>query len=324
MNAIRVHAFGGPEVLTLEEADAPRAGRSQVLVRIRAAGVNPVDTYIRSGAYTSKPALPYVPGTDGAGTVDALGEGVTGVSVGDRVYVAGVAPGTGSGTYAELAVCEAHQVHAIPPHVSFAQGAAVNVPYGTAYQALARRARAQAGETLLVHGATGGVGIAAVQLGLAYGMRVYGTGGSERGRQLLRDQGLTHVLDHGSPSYLDEFMSMTGGRGADVILEMAAHINLGKDLGLLARHGRVVVIGNRGPIEINARLAMQREGAIIGMMYSGLSPAETDGIHCALVAGLANGTLKPVVGRELPIAEAARAHAAVMEPGAFGKIVLVL
>ncbi len=323
MKAIRVHAFGDPDVMKLEETEPPRPGRGQVVVRIRAAGVNPVDTYIRSGAYAAKPTLPYTPGTDGAGTIDAVGEDVKGLAVGDRVYVGGTAAGTGSGTYAELARCETRQVHALSEQVSFAQGAAVNVPYGTAYQALIKRAKAEAGETVLVHGATGGVGVAAAQLALAHGMRVFGTGGSERGRRLLEEQGLTNVLDHGSPGYLDEFMAMTGGRGADVILEMAAHINLGRDLGVLARRGRVVVIGNRGNVEINARLAMQRDASILGMLYGSLSPEELDGIHCALVAGLATGVLRPVVGQELPLAEAAGAHRRVMEPGAFGKIVLI-
>lgn len=320
MKAIRVHEFGGPEVLRLEDVEAPGPGPSQVLVRMHAAGVNPVDTYIRSGAYASKPALPYTPGTDGGGVIEALGPGADGMAVGDRVYVAGTV--AGYGTYAEMTVCDSRQVHPLAAHVSFAQGAAVNVPYGTAYQALMKKARAEAGETVLVHGATGGVGIAAVQLALAYGMRVIGTGGSERGRQLLRDQGLTHVLDHGSPTYLDEFMTLTGGRGADVILEMAAHLNLGKDLGLLARKGRVVVIGNRGNIEINARLVMQRDSMILGLLYGGLPAAELDGIHCAIVQGLANRTLNPVVRQELPLAEAPRAHQAVMESGAHGKVVL--
>lgn len=320
MRAIRVHEFGGPEVLRLEQVDAPRPGPSQVLVRIHAAGVNPVDTYIRSGAYASKPALPYTPGTDGAGVIEAVGPSVTGLAPGGRVYVGGTAPG--SGTYAELAVCETSQLHSLPAHVSFSQGAAVNVPYGTAYQALIKKARAEAGQTVLVHGATGGVGMAAVQLALAYGMRTFGTGGSERGRRLLTEQGLTHVLDHSSATYLDEFMTLTGGRGADVILEMAAHLNLGKDLGVLARNGRVVVIGNRGNVEINARLVMQRDSMILGLLYGELPPAELDGIHCAIVTGLANNTLRPVVGQEIPLAEAPRAHKAVMEPGAHGKVAL--
>lgn len=322
MKAIRVHEFGGPDVLRVEQVETPKPGPSQVLVRIHAAGVNPVDTYIRSGAYASKPALPFTPGTDGGGVVEAVGAGVKGATVGARVYVAGTAPG--SGTYAEMALCEASQVHPLPANVSFAQGAAVNVPYGTAYQGLVKIAQAQAGETVLVHGATGGVGIAAVQCALAYGMRVFGTGGSERGRKLLMAQGVPHVLDHSSPMYLDEFMKLTEGRGADVILEMAAHLNLGKDLGILARHGRVVVIGNRANVEINARLVMQRQSKILGFLYGGLPPAELDGIHYAIGAGLANGTLRPVVGQEVPLADAARAHVAVMEPGAHGKVVLTV
>lgn len=321
MKAIRVQKFGGPEVLELTDAGDPVPGRGQVLVRIKAAGVNPVDTYVRTGTYAMKPALPYTPGSDGAGLVERVGDDVRGVKEGDRVYLSGAA----AGTYAGMAICEAAHVHPLPGDVSFAQGAAVNVPYATAYRGLLQRAQASAGETVLVHGATGGVGIAATQIAHALGMRVIATGGSDRGRELVRAQGVDadDIFDHTQAGYLDRLMARTGGRGVDVILEMAAHINLAGDLGLLARNGRVVVIGNRGPIEINARMAMARDAAILGMTLFNAMPEDLRRIHSALVAGLANGTLRPVVGRELPLAQAAEAHRAVIEDKAFGKIVLL-
>jgi len=290
-----------------------------VVVRVKAAGVNPYDTYTRLGTYAIKPALPYTPGGDAAGTVDSVGAGVEDFAPGDRVYVGG----TLTGAYAEQTLAEAWQVHPLPPNVTFAQGAGVNVPYATAYRALWQIARAQAGETVLIHGASGGVGVAGVQLARAAGMTVIGTGGTERGRELAAVQGAHHVLDHRAPDYLDELMKLTAGRGVDVILEMLANVNLAKDLTVLAPKGRVVVIGNRGTIDINPREIMRRDAAVLGMVLFNASRQELASIHAGIVAGLENGTLRPVVGKELPLAEAAQAHRAVMEPGAFGKIVLV-
>jgi NADPH2:quinone reductase len=319
MKAIRVHEFGGPEVMRLEEVPDPEPGPGQVLVEVCAAGVNPVDTYIRSGAYAVKPALPYTPGQDAGGVVRAVGPDVTRGRPGDRVYTAG----TLSGAYAELALCGEAQVHPLAEGVSFAQGAAVNIPYATAFRALFYRAHAEPGETVLVHGASGGVGVAAVQIARAYGLTVIGTGGTDRGRKLVREQGAHHVLDHRAPDYLQQLMDLTGGRGVDVILEMLANVNLGKDLTVLARGGRVVVIGSRGTVEINPRDAMSRDAAILGMVLMNGGEQQLARVHAGLVAGLANGSLRPVIGQELPLSEAPRAHEAVMESGAYGKIVLL-
>lgn len=320
MKAIRVHQFAGPEVMRLEEdVPDPKPGPGQVVVRIHAAGVNPADTYIRAGTYARKPTLPYTPGMDGAGVVEAVGAGVSRVKVGDRVYTAG----TLSGTYAERALCAESQVHCLPQQASYAQGAAMHVPYATAYRALFQLARATPGETVFIHGASGGVGVAALQLARAAGMAVIGTGGTDKGRALVAEQGAHHVLDHRAPDYLDKLMSLTGGRGADVILEMLANVNLAKDLKVLAMGGRLVVIGNRGTIEINPRDAMGRDASIIGMSLWNASEQQLASIHAALVAGLETGTLRPVIGKEMPLADAPRAHTAIMEPGAYGKIVLI-
>jgi len=319
MKAIRVHEFGGPEVLHLEEVPEPQPSAGQVIVRIAAAGVNPVETYIRSGTYALKPPLPYTPGSDGAGTVAAVGQGVTRFAVGDRVYLAGSL----SGTYAERALCEEGSLVPLPANTSFAQGAALYVPYGTAYQALFRRAKAHSGETLLVHGASGGVGIAAVQMARAAGLRVTGTAGTDRGRELVLAEGAHDALDHSAADHFEKALALTGGRGYDVIVEMLANVNLARDLTILARDGRVVVIGSRAPIEINPRDAMMRDASILGMTLRNATPADLAAIYAALAAGLENGTLRPVIGQQIPLAEAPRAHTAVMEPGAYGKIVLV-
>ena len=319
MKAIRVSEYGGPAVMKLEEVPMPQPGASQVLVRNHAAGVNPVDTYLRSNTDNRGPKLPYTPGSDAAGVVEAVGPGVTTVKPGDRVYFGGSA----TGAYAELSLCGETQVHPLSANVSFAQGAAVNVPYATAYHALFNRGHGDTGETVLVHGASGGVGIGAVQLARARGMTVIGTAGTDKGRRLVAEQGAHHVLDHARPGYLDEVLRLTGGKGVDVVLEMLANVNLSNDLGVIAMRGRIVVIGNRGAIEINPRHAMNEDAAILGMALFHASPAQLAGIHAALVEGLANGTLRPVVGQEIPLGQAPRSHEAVMEAGHHGKIVLV-
>jgi NADPH2:quinone reductase len=319
MKAIRVSEYGGPSVLKIEEVPAPQAGPGQVLVRAHAVGINPVDTYLRSNTDNRGPKLPYTPGADAAGVVEAVGTGVTAVKPGDRVYVGG----TVTGSYAELCLCEQAQVHPLPENVSCAQGAAMNVPYATAYHALFNRGHGRAGETVLVHGASGGVGIAGVQLARAGGMTVIGTAGTDRGRRLVAEQGAHHALDHTAPGYFDELMTLTHGRGVDVVLEMLANVNLQKDLGAIAMGGRIVVIGNRGTVEMNPRAAMNKDAAILGMALFHASPAQVAGIHAALVEGLRNGTLRPVIAQEFPLAQGARAHEAVMETGHHGKIVLV-
>jgi NADPH2:quinone reductase len=319
MKAIRVRGFGDPEVMQLEEIPDPRPGPGEVLVRIHAAGVNPVDTYIRAGQYAHKPALPYTPGMDGAGTVLEVGEGVRRVGVGDRVYTAG----SHTGTYAELAVCGESQVFSLPETMDFKQGAAVNIPYATAYRALFHRANAASGEVVLIHGASGGVGIAAVQIARASGMVVLGTAGTEEGRELVQQQGADRVIDHRDPDHFQKVLEITGGRGVHLILEMLANVNLAQDLKILAKGGRVVVIGSRGPIEIDPRDTMMRDASILGMTLMNASERETLSIHTALRSGMRNGTIRPVIGREIPLTEAARAHREVIETSAYGKIVLI-
>jgi NADPH2:quinone reductase len=318
MKAIRVNAFGEPEVLRLEDMPTPKPEPGEVLVRIHATGINPVETYIRAGMYARLPSLPYTPGNDGAGVVEQVAD-VTKFKAGDRVYTAGSI----SGTYAEFALCKKEQVHPLPANVSFAEGAAMGTPYATAYRGLLQRALAKPGETVLVHGASGGVGTAAVQLARAHGLRVFGTAGSDEGFKLVREQGAHEVFDHRAPDHFEKIMKATGGHGVDVIVEMLANVNLGKDLTILAKGGRVVIIGSRGPVEINPRDTMQRDADVRGMILPNTPPAQMASIHADLVAGLENGTLRPVIGKEFPLAGAAVAHQAVMESGALGKIVLM-
>lgn len=319
MKAIRVHAFGEPEVMQLEDIPPLIPGQGEVVVRLHAIGVNPVDAYIRSGLYRPDENLPYTPGLDGAGIIIAIGPGVKHRQAGQRVYVAWSL----SGTYAEEVLCREFQTHPLPDRTSFGQGAAIGVPYGAAFRALFQRAHALAGETVLVHGASGGVGIAAVQLARAAGLQVIGTAGSEVGKALVLAQGAHHVLNHRTEGYLDALQELTCGRGADVILEMLANVNLDRDLGVLAKGGRVVVIGSRGRVEIDPRATIGREASILGMTLYNSDERELASIHAAIGEGLTNGTLRPVVSRELPLADAATAHHAILEGSTFGKIVLI-
>lgn len=323
MKAIVVHEFGGPEVLRYEEVPDPVAGPGQVMIAVKAAGVNPVDAYIRTGTYAAnKPPLPYTPGTDAGGVIEAVGEGVTAFKVGDRVYTGHQA----KGVHAEKVAVPATAVYHLPDNVTFAQGAALGVPYATAYRALIGRGKAQAGETLLVHGATGAVGLATVQIARALGLTVFGTAGSEEGAEVARREGSHQVFSRREEGYLDRAKAATpGGNGFDIILEMLANVNLGKDLPILAQEGRVVVVGNRGTVEINPRDTMPRNADIRGMSLPFTPPTEIPAIHAALRAGLENGSLRPIIAKEIPLAEAERAHREVMDEGghAPGKIVLV-
>jgi NADPH:quinone reductase len=318
MKAIRVTQFGGPEVLKLEEIETPKPGPGQVLVAIKAAGVNPVETYLRTGKYPNLPALPYTPGADGAGMVESVGAGVNAFKPGDRVYVIG-APGT----YAEKVLVSAANVFPLPTDITFSQGAALGVPYGTAHWALFHRGKAQDGETVLIHGASGGVGTAAIQLAKRAGLMVIGTAGSEKGEALVKSEGADVALDHHDPFFAEKLNKATGGKGVDLIIEMAAHTNLGKDLGFLAKYGRVVVVGSRGPVEINPRDGMGRDADIRFLTIANATPPDLVQIHADLAKGLQNGSLRPIIAMEIPLKDAPHAHEAILNPGAHGKIVLI-
>lgn len=319
MKAIRVHEFGNPEVMKWETVGDPTPAAGQITVNIQAAGVNPVESYIRAGGYARKPDLPYTPGSDGAGVVDAVGEGVGGFKKGDRVYTSGSI----SGTYAEKALCAKEQAHPLPDNVDFRQGAALGVPYATAYRALFQKAEARPSETVLIHGGSGGVGVAAIQLALAAGCSVIATAGSETGRALIASQGVVHVLDHTVPGYLDGIKTITRNSGVDVIVELLANSNLANDLKILAPKGRIVVVGSRGAILIDPRDLMARDAAIVGMVLFNAQETELLDIHAALKAGLSNKTLIPIIGKEFPLREAAQAHRRIMEERAYGKVVLI-
>ncbi|PIQ81488.1 MAG: quinone oxidoreductase [Candidatus Omnitrophica bacterium CG11_big_fil_rev_8_21_14_0_20_64_10] len=317
MKRVRIYQTGGPEVMRVEPFEPPQPGPGEALLRIRSAGINPVDTYLRAGLQGYTPKLPYTPGMDGAGEILASGNGVSGFKTGQRVYCAGSI----SGTYAEAALCRADQLHPLPGKLSFEQGACIGVPYGTAYRALFRVAEAQKGEMVLVHGASGGVGLAAAQLARAAGLTVIGTAGSETGRKLVAAQGAV-PLNHGDPGHFEQALKATGGRGVPIILEMLADKNLGEDLKILAPEGRVVVIGSRGEVTITPRELMARDSSIRGMSLLRVPPEELRQIHAALGKGFSDGTLQPVVAQSFRLEEAAQAHRQALAGPARGNLVL--
>lgn len=322
MRAIVVEQFGAADVMRPRELPRPEPAEGQLLVRLHAAGVNPVDTYIRSGNYPLKPPLPYTPGGDGAGVVEAVGHGVGGFRPGDRVYVGGSVAGPIFGLYATHVLCAVSQAHPLPEHLTFEQGASVNVAYVTAYRALFDRAQVKPGETVLVHGASGGVGLAAVQLAAACGAVVLGTAGSDAGRRVVAACGASAVFDHSRVGYLEQLRGFVGERGVDVVIEMLANVNLDHDLALLAKFGRVVVVGNRGRVEIDPRQTMAKEAAILGVQMWAGGDVAVQRAHAYIVAGLKSRSLNPVVGPVFALDEASKAHDAVMAPGHVGKVVL--
>lgn len=317
MKAIVVREYGEPDVMKLEEVSDLEPNESQILVRIKAAGINPVDTYVRQGNHISAPPVPFTPGKDAAGIVEVVGGNVSKVKAGDRVYLAGSV----TGTYAEFALCEEHQVWHLPDNATFEQGAGIFVPYATAYRAL-NKTKPSEGETILVHGASGAVGIAAIQWAKKLGVNIIGTASSEDGKRLVKEQGADFVFDHSSKKYLDEINEATDGKGVNVILEMLANVNLQKDFDVLSKFGRIAVIGNRGSLEFNPRLTMVKEATIYGMSLFNASEEEFAKIHSEIYKGLEEGYLNPVIGIRFSLEEAPQAHIEVIESKAFGKIVL--
>lgn len=320
MKAIVVRQFGDPEVMKVEDVDLPVLTHSQVLVKIAAAGVNPVDTYLRTGIHAQAPKLPYTPGKDGAGVVEAIGDAVNEWKVGDRVYTANSV----TGTYGEYSLCEEIDLGRLPDKVPFEKGAGIWTPYATAYRALFQKAAVAAGETVLIHGASGGVGLAAIQwLSGRQDNAIIGTASSDEGRQLILANGADAAFDHTDETHLEQIKEFTSGRGVDVIIEMLANVNLERDFDCLAMRGRIVVVGSRGSLSFTPRLAMTKDATIHGMSLFNSTQDERDEIHHALFDGLSRGSLNPVIRRSMPLAAAPQSHHQVLESKALGKIILI-
>lgn len=314
MKAVHLREFGGPEILHASEHSTPVPGASQVLVEIRAIGVNPVDALCRAGE-APWITLPFTPGFDAAGLVaqsDADGKW----PIGTPVYLA-----LAGGTYAEYVAADASAVHALPPGIDFETGAALGIPYFTAHGALFGRAALHDDEYLLVRGASGAVGAAAVELARAHGIRVLGSAGSDAGLNMLRDQGI-EAFDHRAADVDTRILAATDGRGVDVILEVRS-ANIGADLQLLAPQGRIVVIGDRSTVSIDPLELTRRSASILGFNVGSLRTRDIHAAEQAIAAGLLAGTIRPRIAARFPLADAAQAHTLLGRSGLNGKIILL-
>lgn len=329
-----------------ERVRLPALSPTQVLIEVHCIGVNPVETYIRSGAYAALPALPFTPGFDACGVIRELGSAslrgpVGELRVGMRVWVCRSV----TGTYATHCVCEASSICAMPDEgeaggtLSDEQGAGVGVPCLTAALALFEHARVQPGERVLVHGASGAVGLACVQLGAAHGCEVWGTASTQEGKAAVSLAGARRVFGHATTdlhAMLDAHRTgassagaspaSAGHAGVQVVIEMLANINLALDAQLVGPRGRIVVVGNRGELAFNPRSLMAKDASVLGMSLMNATHEPNGGSWARAMrtvdAALRAGTLRPVVSRVLPLSRAWEAHDAVMQGGKVGKIVL--
>lgn len=322
MKAIQIRNFGTAENLQVAQVTIPEISSTQVKVSVYAAGVNPSDVYTSTGTYAIKPTLPYTPGLDGAGIVEQVGADVTHVKVGDRVFIASLPSGVTTGTFAQEMVCDAAFVYPLPEHISFEQGAALGIPALTAYRAVVQKAKLVAGQTIFIHGASGAVGLQAIQMAKALGATVIGTASRDEGKALVKEAGADFVFDHLKEENLQEVLAVTNDKGPDIIIEFLANVNLQMDLQLIAKNGVIVVVGNRGEVTMNPRLIMQKECDVRGMVLFNVTSEEHQALIKGVAALLESKQLQPVVGYTYPLAQAGTAFDAVMAGKHNGKVVV--
>jgi len=319
MKAMRAHQFGGPEQLRFEDAPDSQAQAGQVQIRVRAAGINPADLVRLSGRLQPL-SLPYTPGTDVCGEVEAVGSGVTHVKKGDRVFGR-----ASTGGYAEKTCLAASEAIPLPANLSFAEGAAIPIPFYTAYRALHHKAAIKTGETVLVSAGGGGVGVAAIQLAKIAGARVITTVGSAEKVARTRELGADVAINYREQDFAAEVQKLTDGKGVDVIVENVAADNLEKDLGILARDGRIILIGTgtgKGPEGRFAIMyALMKDANLLGMSLVNAGPVIAE-MATALTGLFAAGKLKAIVSKAYPLAEAREALADLVAGRVFGKLVL--
>jgi NADPH:quinone reductase len=315
MKAIRVHQTGDVKVLQYEEIAIPEPQKDDVLIRVKAAGVNPVDAMYRDGRIPT--SLPFTPGSDCAGIVEAVGSDVHNVKAGDRVFAGSVI----QRSYAEYMICHSSFVFRLPDNLNFVQGAALFIPYFTAYRALVRHGKLQKGETIVIHGATGGVGLAAVQIAKVLGANVIATGGTDYGRELLKSIGASLIINHRNPDHYDEIMSLTNNKGVDVLFEIASGF-FRSDMEIMAPFGRIVSIVG-GVFELPVHELMHKDVSITGMDVFNTPDEEKKEIGAWLIDQLEKGSISPIIRKEFPLSDTAKAHEFLAFPGAAGKLILI-
>ena len=227
-----------------------------------------------------------------------------------------------TGTFAQKVVCDKTNVYPLPDHVSFEQGAALGIPALTAYRALFQRANLRPGQIVLIHGASGGVGLQAVQMAKAHGAKVIGTASKPEGKKMVEQAGADFVIDHVTEATIEDVLALMDGNGPDVIIEFLANRNLETDLKLIAPFGKIVIIGNRGSIEINPRLAMQKECDILATaLWNAPKDEYEQSIH-GVIGMLKSGALRPIIGKTFSLQKASQSFEELAKGIGNGKIVL--
>ncbi|MEK6712071.1 MAG: zinc-binding dehydrogenase [Nitrospinota bacterium] len=321
MKAVRVHQWGLDVPMRLDEVEDTRPAPGELLVKLGAAGVNPSDVATRAGSHVhAGGGLPYIPGLDAAGELAALGEEVKEFRPGQRVF--GRCAG---GSYAELVRMDAGTAAELPDAYTYAEGASITLPFRTAWNALAFKAKAGPGETVLVQGGAGGVGMAAIQLGRVMGCRVFATVSSEAKAAFCRSLGAEEVIHYRQEDFAARCKELTGGQGVDVIVELAARENLAKDLEAIRVNGRIVVVAagrGEGPATFPVPALMTKDAQIFGITGVNLVPRMPEYVR-RLAPLLKEGRLRIHVDRAFPLAEADKAHELMRSGNFLGKIALV-
>jgi NADPH:quinone reductase len=323
MRQVRFAGAGGPEVIRLEDAPVPRPGPGQVLIEVAAAGVNRPDCIQRAGAYPPPPGASDIPGLEVSGRVAALGEGVTSLRVGDTVCAL-----LSGGGYAEYCVADEALCLPVPAALSLLEAGGVPETYFTVYDNVFTRGRLRAGESLLVHGGSSGIGSTAIQLAKAMGATVYATAGSAEKCDFCRSLGADAAVNYRTEDFVDEIRRLTDKRGVDVILDMVGGSYIGRNLSILAVEGRLVQIAflQSSKVEIDFRPVMVRRLTLTGSTLRPRSVELKTRIAAALRETvwplLENGTVRPIVDATFPLEETRRAHELMESSAHQGKIML--
>jgi NADPH:quinone reductase len=324
MRAILCRQLGGPEALTLADLPEPDPGACGVRIRVRAAGLNFADTLMLQGRYQERPPLPFVPGLEVAGEVDRVGPGVHDLAPGQRVLA--VLP---HGGFAQAAVAPASDVVPLPDTMDDVTAAGFAIAYGTAYGALRWRADLHAGETLLVHGAAGGVGLTAVEVGKAMGAVVIATARGGDKLAVAREHGADHVLDTDADDIRAAVRDLTKGRGADVVFDPVGGAMFDASLRSIAWEGRIVLVGfASGEVpQIPANILLVKNASALGFYWGSYRKHDPERLRAAfadLFDWHAEGRLRPHVSATLPLERAAEGLRMLAERRSTGKVVLAV